>query len=227
MRLEPSFDVTTVHEGELHVYGTDETIASIRSRAAAGVRVVAHGSGLGVAWISASAELETAAARLAEDVVVFDQRGCLSPRIALVEGQAARVDAFADALHGELARFDASVPRGELPSDVAAASERYVTTMAYAGRVLTGLGHAVGVAPPGAPLVSSPPYRHVHVVPCSMESEGAAILAPLAPSLIAVGSDDEAAARRLAPDWARTSALGRMQKPPLDGPVDGRALDHA
>jgi hypothetical protein len=225
IRLDEALDVAEVPRGELHVYGHDATIADVCARAREGVRVVAHGSGLGVAWVSTRADLSRAARALAEDVVVFDQRGCLSPRVALVEGPAA--DAFADALHAELERLEAVVPRGPLPREERGASERYVATMAYAHRALVGTAHVVGVAPPGAPIAPSPAYRHVHVAPCRSVADARALIAPLLPSVIAIGSDDEDAARRLAPRWARVSALGQMQRPRLDGPVDARSAAQA
>jgi Acyl-CoA reductase (LuxC) len=224
IRLDESLDVAAVSEGELHVYGHDKTIADIEARARAGVRVVGHGSGMGIAWISISADPVQAARGLADDVVVFDQRGCLSPRVALVEGPVERADAFAEALHRELERLDVLVPRGPLPADDRAASDRYVATMTYACRALVGTDHAIGIAPPGAPMIASPAYRHVHVASCPTESDGHALIAPLMRSLTTVGSDDEAAARRLAPRWARIATLGWMQRPPLDGPVDLRGL---
>jgi hypothetical protein len=222
IRLEESLDVANVEEGEIHVYGHDSTIADVRKRVREGVRVLGHGSGMGVGWISAKAELPGAVRGLAEDVVVFDQRGCLSPRIALVEGDLERAYAFGDALHAELESFDVLVPRGVVPVEERAASDRYVATMTYACRALVGTQHAIGIAPRSAPMLSCPAYRHVHVVACSTEDEAISFLEPLAPSVINVGSDDLDAARRIAPKWARLSELGRMQRPPLDGPVDLR-----
>jgi hypothetical protein len=97
--------------------------------------------------------------------------------------------------------------------------------MTYACRVLVGTHHAVGIAPAGAPMIPCPAYRHVHVASCPTEQGALGLLDPLRSSITAVGSDDEDAARRLAPPWARRSVLGRMQRPPLDGPVDLRGHD--
>jgi len=221
IRLEPALDVASVDVGEIHVYGRDETIADIRARAR--VRVRGHGSGMGVVWISAAAELTAAARALAEDIVVFDQRGCLSPRIALVHGDEARAAALGEAVHAALERLATLVPRGVLPPDERAAAGRYVATMTYAGRALVGRDHAIAIAPPGAPLVLPPPYRHLHIVPCASLTGARDLLAPLAKAVVTVGSDDLAAARELAPAWARLAALGALQRPPLDGPVDLRA----
>jgi acyl-CoA reductase-like NAD-dependent aldehyde dehydrogenase len=224
LRIDEALDVAAVDAGEIHVYGRDETIADVRAKARNGVRVLGHGSGMGVALVSASADLSRAARALSDDVVVFDQRGCLSPRIALVIGDEARAAALGDALHAELERLGASVPRGDLPADERAASGRYIATMTYACRVLVGSQHAIGIAPPGAPLVLPPPYRHVHIAACASLADAEKLLAPLANAVVSVGSDDLEAARAIARvcPWARLSALGLMQRPPLDGPVDGR-----
>jgi hypothetical protein len=220
LRIDESFDVASQTEGEIHVYGRDDTIADVRAKAL--VRVRGHGSGMGVAWVSRAADLAASARDLADDVIVFDQRGCLSPRIAIVEGGDDRAAAFADALHAEIERLDVTVPRGVVPADERAAAGRYVATMTYAARVLQGKNHAIGIAPAGAPLVLPPPWRHVHVAACASIDDAARLVAPLEKGVIAVGTDDETAARRFAPRWARISPLGRMQRPPLDGPVDLR-----
>ncbi|MDB4942910.1 MAG: hypothetical protein JWP97_2444 [Labilithrix sp.] len=220
--LDEALDVASVEHGEIHVYGRDETIADVHARARPGVRVRGHGSGLGVAWVSARADLTSAAASLARDVVVFDQRGCLSPRAALVEGDEGRAVAFATALHEALEELTAAVPRGALPGEERAAAARYVATMTYAGRAFVGTEHAIGVAPPGAPLVLPPPYRHLHVAACEDLAQAMTALGPWRAALTVVGSDDGAAARALAPTGIRVAALGFMQRPALDGPVDLR-----
>ncbi len=222
VRIDEELDVASIEDGEIHVYGRDETIAEMRSRARPGARVRGHGSGMGVAWISERADLENAARGLADDVVVFDQRGCLSPRVVLVHGDEARAASFGAALHTELERLDSAVPRGAVPADERAAAGRYVATMTYACRVLVGAQHAIGIAPPGAPMVLPPPYRHVHVAACASVEDAKNALAPLAKGIVTLGSDDATSAAAIAPAWARVAALGRMQRPPLDGPVDLR-----
>ncbi len=220
VRLDESLDVASIDAGEVHVYGHDDTIAEVRKQARVPVR--GHGSGMGAVWISALADLDDAARDVADDVVVFDQRGCLSPRVVLVHGDQVRAMALADALHAELDRRATSVPRGEVPADERAAAGRYVATMTYAFRALVGRQHAIGVAPPGAPLVLPPPYRHVHVAACASLEMAATLLAPLRKGIVTIGSDEQEAARVLAPAWARLACLGAMQRPALDGPVDLR-----
>jgi acyl-CoA reductase-like NAD-dependent aldehyde dehydrogenase len=205
-------DLDAVTKGELHVYGKDETIADIRKRVKLPVK--GHGAGMGVVIITKTADLTAAARSLADDVVIFDQRGCLSPRIVFVDPEHA--DAFAESLHDALEDAQAVIPRGDLPSDERAASARYIATMTYGGRALIGTAHAIGVA---ATLIAAPAYRHVHVI---ATNDPTSVLMPIASAVTTVGSNDLAAARTLAPHGARTALLGEMQRPPLDGPVDLR-----
>ncbi len=114
------------------------------------------------------------------------------------------------------------MPRGLLHDDERAEAARYGATMAFAGRTLAGEAHLVGLAPLGAPLLVPPPGRHVHVVPVASLADARSLLAELAPVIVAVGTDDAARVKSLAPAHARISALGAMQRPPLDGPVDRR-----
>ncbi len=226
LHVVEELDIAAVDEGEIHVYGHDATVAEIQRKARPDVRVRGHGSGMGVAWVAAGDEraFATAARDLAADVVAFDQRGCLSPRVALVEGDQARAEAFAATVHEALEHLGAVVPRGPLPPDVAAEAARYADTMTYACRAFVGTQHVVGIAPAGAPLALPPPYRHLHVASAGSRASASALLAPLAKGIVAVGSDDLAGARTLAPAWARVSRLGAMQRPPLDGPVDLREV---
>lgn len=217
--LEPDLDVAAVRRGVIWIYGRDETVADVRARAR--VPVLAHGAGMGVALLSAAAATGGSAEAIARDVVAFDQRGCMSPRLVLVEGDAARASAIGVALHEALGA--SAVPRGVVDPEERAAARRWADTLAMAGELHAGARHAVGVAPEGAPLAVPPPGRHVHVAPFRDRGALAASAARLAPAVVAVGVDDASAplARSLFPD-ARALPLGAMQRPPLDGPVDQR-----
>ncbi|MCL2723093.1 MAG: proline dehydrogenase [Polyangiaceae bacterium] len=220
LQLDEDLDVAAIHRGQIHVYGRDETIAAVAAKSH--VPVVGHGSGMGIAWISHRADFDAAAAALANDVVAFDQRGCLSPRIALVEGDDTCATSFGGTLHEALERLGRVVPRGFVPAAERADSERYVSTMTYAGKALVGSAHVVAIAPSSSPLVLPPSYRHVHVTSSANAGAATGRIAHLSRAIVAVGSDDIDSARRLAPSWARLSKLGWMQRPPFDGPVDHR-----
>ncbi len=205
----------------IDVYGRDETIARVRSGARPGVIVRGHGAGLGVAFVARDHEIDDAALALAADIVPFDQRGCLSPRVALVEGPADRGQSFARALHDALAALGARVPRGELSLDERSEGVRWKDTLAFAGEVWAGADHVVGLAPSGAPLAVPPSGRHVLVAPVDSAAAARAVLAPIARFVVTVGGS---AGDATAPEHARIAVLGRMQRPPLDGPVDRRLL---
>ncbi len=206
----------------IDVYGRDETIARVRSLARPGVVVRGHGAGLGVAFVAD--EWERAAEALAADVAAFDQRGCLSPRVAFVLGSMAQGEAFAVALHERLAALGSRVPRGALTPDERSEVVRWRDTLAFAGRVWGGADHAVALAAAELPLAVPPAGRHVLVVPVASAAEARDRLAPIARSVVTVGSRGSKPPVAIAPPHARLARLGRMQRPPLDGPVDKRSL---
>lgn len=207
-------------------YGTDATLKSLRGELPAGVVLHAHGAGIGVAVVEPEAQdikLAIAARALAEDVVAFDQRGCASPRGAFVVGGADATRTFAEALVKELARLEHDVPRGELSRDELAEQTRWRDTALYAAELLPAGKGAVGLDVEGGAVVVPPIGRNVHVM---RVDDASGVLASLAPSIVCAGVAGPARAteevRELLPR-ARVTALGKMQRPPLDGPVDLRA----
>jgi hypothetical protein len=216
-------DVAAVEAGEIHVYGRDSTIAAVRARARPGVTVRGHGAGMGVAIVSAAANLEAAAGALALDVVAFDQRGCLSPRVVLAMGECARGKAFAEALDCAISTLGTRIPRGQLLKDETAAASLWRDACAFAGCVWEGTDHVVAFGPEGTPLLVPPSGRHIVVVASSSVEAAAEALGPIAPFIVNVGTDDPRWLEGVAPALGRVSRLGRMQRPPLDGPVDRRS----
>jgi hypothetical protein len=217
-------DIGRVVADEVHVYGRDETISAVRARTRPGTVVRGHGAGMGVAIVTLAADIAAEAELLAADVVPFDQRGCLSPRIAIVEGDATRARTFARLLDECLCAWGRRVPRGALFDHEPGEAIRWRDTMAFVGRVWTGDQHTVALGSAGAPAVIPPAGRHVHVVPEPTLSAVASRLATIARFVVAVGSDDPARVGPIVATHARVSRLGRMQRPPLDGPVDRRSL---
>ncbi len=213
-------DAAGLSEDELHVYGSDATITEIRGKTSVKVKVRGHGSGLGVAIVGGGDDLEAAATALARDVVPFDQRGCLSPRFALVAGGPARGERFAAALDRELDLLGRRVPRGELDAPARAELARYRSTLRAAGVFHEGAHHAVGFDAAPRALLLGPAVRAVHVVAAEGERANA-LLEPFAAHVVVVGSLSDSTP--LARAWpCRVAELGRMQRPPFDGPVDLR-----
>jgi hypothetical protein len=221
VRIVRERDAAESARGEIHVYGRDETIEAIRARSLPGTLVRAHGAGLGVCILTEAADLAVAAEGVAADVVPFDQRGCLSPRIVIMSGTSERAEQFADALDRALRGWGERVPRGEMSADEQDEAARWTETLRFAGRAWRGGHHVVGLGPAGPPPLVPPPGRHVLVHAVASMVEAADALAPMAPYVVAAGSDDVLAAQRLVPS-GRVSSLGQMQHPPLDGPVDRR-----
>jgi hypothetical protein len=216
-------EVGAIHPCEVHVYGRNRTIREIRGRVQPDVIVRGHGAGIGVAIVTGK-EWTKEVMPLVSDVLMFDQRGCLSPRVVFVEGDQSLAATFSEAIHSELAFEHAqNHPRGALsPADRSEATY-WADKAAFAGQLFVAEGHAVCCAQDFSPVLVPPPGRHLLVVPVRTVDAAFTALAPIARHIVAVGTNDPARVRALAPAHARVSALGRMQRPPLDGPVDRRS----
>jgi len=207
-------------------YGSDETMTAIGRSLPHGVCFHAHGGGIGAVALDLRAtsdeRVAELAAAVADDVVLFDQRGCLSPRVVVVVGSEAVTRGFAAALAAALAALSVRVPRGLLGRAEAADAVRYRDAIRFAAELLAAGPGWVGVDVHAGPVVVAPVGRHVHV----MRAEDASVaLSPLRRAMAALAIDGD-------PDWARVirqefagariSPPGRMQRPPFDGAVDRR-----
>jgi hypothetical protein len=197
---------------EVHVYGRDETIATIAATLPAGAWLWGHGAGLGLVAARDGRNIDVEA--LADDVVVFDQRGCLSPRVVVVrEGG----EALGERLAHALAARRRSLPLGAISDEERAAAARYVATQNAVGQIYGELGALVGVVIEPRALLAPAVPRLVHVIETTVP---AALLVPLEPAITCVAGDDEAVTALF--PRSRRSVVGQMQRPPLDGPVDLR-----
>ena len=105
---------------------TNETLAEIQKRLPGTTRFLGYGFRVSFGYVAKDAvtswNAKTVAERAARDVVAWNQLGCLSPHaIYLQEGGALTAEKFAELLADTLAEFETSQPRGELPSEGAAA----------------------------------------------------------------------------------------------------------
>ncbi|MBW2398939.1 MAG: hypothetical protein JRG80_06660, partial [Deltaproteobacteria bacterium] len=158
-------------------YGSDETMAAIRSRIPPSRRLVEYGHRLSVAVIDptqlSDAELGDAAGRLALDIAVWDQLGCLSPIAAFVidpDGNA--VTRFAERIAEPLADLAVRLPRGRTdPAASALAShERAEAEMraAAGAQVVVYTGQAGGwsvIAESDATARPAPLHRFIRIQP--------------------------------------------------------------
>ncbi len=133
------------------VQGSDETVASVRARVPANVRLVAYGHRLSFGFISgdllSTYSARKVAERAAADVTAWNQLGCLSPHVFYVEDRGAvSAEGFAELLAAALAERETAEPRGELSVEEAAliTDRRYLHELRSARHLLTR-GEAVTV----------------------------------------------------------------------------------
>ena len=216
LELELTDSIAPQTSDEVHVYGGAAAIGAIRAELPRGVRFRAHGPGFGVAVVRGM-DHEIAAEHLVDDVIPFDQRGCLSPRIVLVEHDAS---GFARVVDRALTRRGAVVPRGTLPPHEDSAVALFRQLGLAVGELHGSATHAVLYDPaPESPLLP-PTGRSLLVV----DSANAGVLSPIVDSITTVGFSGGAPGVHATLDLGRAKRvlLGTMQRPPLDGPVDAR-----
>lgn len=217
--------------------GSDATIASVRARIPPTRRLVAHGHRLSLAALGGEALRPSlrsdVAERLALDVALWDQLGCLSPVAVYAVGDAA-ADALAEALAAALAALEQRMPRGRI--DVQTASEIAHQRAEAELRAAAGARVAVHasqgtrwtvVREDACAVRPAPLHRFVRVFALSAPAELLAAAAPYATQLAGValegfGAETPTLARGLADLGAsRVCAPGALQAPPLGWHRDG------
>jgi Acyl-CoA reductase (LuxC) len=220
-------------------YGSDATVQTLRQRLPAHVRLLAHGHGVGAAYVPATVlndpdQSAQAAARLALDVAAYDQKGCLSPQAVWVEGGRdwGMGRRFAQKVQEGLERWHHHLPLGPLTDETAAAQSQWKGVLQATADLFLGEGGNVAWAQnPAVPaeggLPWGPGHRNLLVLPCDGPEDLVRHLTPLGTHLKALGAaGGPEALHRLAealppPLCPRLTPLGQMQTPPLATPDDG------
>ena len=106
--------------------GSDETLAAIRSQLPVRTRFLGYGQRVSFGFVAGEELYGSSAkkivARAADDVVAWNQLGCLSPHVIYVQlGGEVFPEHFAQLLADELEKREVSEPRGELSAEHAAA----------------------------------------------------------------------------------------------------------
>lgn len=202
-------------------YAADATLAEIRSALPAGVWFHGHGSGIGAVVLDASAlsDCEATARTIALDTALFDQRGCLSPRVVCVAGGRAQAQSLAEALASALAALERELPPGPASVEAAAEARKNRDAAAYAFELYDAGRGWVSLA---ARLVVPPVGRNLHVAWTPDPVQALAAFSPHLTCISAHVTPTLSAGLRAAFAGARLVGLGEMQCPPLDGPVDRR-----
>jgi hypothetical protein len=221
--------------------GSDATIATVQSQVRPPRRLIVDGHRLSIAAVvpPESAERRSELAeRLAVDIALWDQLGCLSPiAVFAVDPEPAHAAALAEAIAAALANAEQNWPRGSI--DASAAHE--IAQQRAEAELRRAAGRAVeihvsdatawtvivedGPEPRPAPL-----HRFIRVVPVPDPGRLLEAIQPLAAHLAAVaiegfGEKTAGLAHALANLGAsRVCAPGSMQSPPLDWRHAGRGV---
>jgi hypothetical protein len=203
--------------------GGDAAVAALAERLRG--RLVVHGPRLSIAAIArpALADAEALARALAEDVALYDQRGCLSPHVVYVErGGPETPRAFAQRLGAALDAVAARWPLGPAPVAERARGrlERAEAEWRSGTALVTGPGGTVIHDDVARPAGATSGRRTVRVHPLDSLTS----LADLVPSRLVecvglAGIDGGTLAPALrARGVSRICPIGRMQRPPLTWP---------
>lgn len=219
--------------------GSDETVAAIRDRVPAGAHLVEHGHRLSLAALGTDVTrgnaLDDVAARLALDIALWDQLGCLSPIAVYVVGEHAAA-AVAEALAEKLAGLEARMPRGSVDPAAAnafaqARAEAEMRAASGTVRLYADPADAWAVVlEPAAALRPAPLHRFVRVFPVVDAAGVARAASPYAPHLAGIaaeGFESERAALNTALRALGASRIcppGTLQAPPLDWNRDGHGV---
>jgi hypothetical protein len=106
--------------------GDDETLMAIRSQLPVKIRFLGHGHRVSLGFVAHEvlygSRAKKIVAAVADDVVAWNQLGCLSPHVIYIQlGGEISPEHFAQLLAEELERREQTEPRGELPAEHAAA----------------------------------------------------------------------------------------------------------
>lgn len=221
--------------------GEDETLASIRARLPLKTRFLGHGRRVSFGYLEREAlegrGIRRLIASAADDVVAWNQLGCLSPHVFYVQnGGPVSAEGVAELLGEELERRETATPRGELRDEESAAialkRDFYQVRAAASGE--TRLWHSQDSTAWTVIYEGDPRFqvsclnRFIYVKPVADLAEALRSADSVYGRVSTVGLGATADhTRDLATQLARWGvtricALGQMQKPPLTWRQDGR-----
>ena len=223
--------------------GSDETLAAIRARLPQRLRFLGYGHRVSFAYVTGEAlpssfRAKQVATRAADDVVAWNQLGCLSPHVIYVQNSGViTAEGFAELLAAELQLREASEPRGEVPVETAAA------IAARRGIYEVRAAHAPGdtrhwcspdstawtviyESDPRFQLSCLNRFVYVKAVPDikTLLEHVDSIRGHVSTVGVAMNGDAASATARQLARWGvlRICPLGQMQNPPLTWRHDGR-----
>jgi hypothetical protein len=208
-------------------YGSDQTLSAVRATLPGGVTLKGHGSGFGLVAVRevdlGEASWVSFVDGVALDTALFEQRGCLSPRLILAEGSLAFAERLQKELLNALDRIAVRIPLGRLLAEERADLTWYRECVRSLGDWKESDGGAVALIEAKTEPVP-PPGR---VLQICLVADVVATLNELAPQITCIATPANApdawkfTLRRAVPH-ARHCPTGQMQRPPFDGSVDLR-----
>jgi hypothetical protein len=221
--------------------GSDETLAAIRARLPVKTRFLDYGHRVSFGFVAhevlSGFHTRQIVSRTTDDVVAWNQLGCLSPHVIYVEsGGDVSPEQFAEMLADELERREETEPRGELATEHAAviASRRGIYEVRAAHSPETQMWHSKNstawtvVHEADARFQLSCLNRFIYVKGVKDLAEALQNAETVRGQVSTVGlAVPEHKLEELAAQLARWGAtrvcpLGRMQNPPLTWRHDGR-----
>jgi hypothetical protein len=221
--------------------GSDESLAAIRAKLPMRTRFLGHGHRVSFGYVTGEALFGHGAKKIvtatADDVVAWNQLGCLSPHVIYVQrGGDCAPEHFAQSLAEELERREILEPRGEVPTDVAAviASRRGIYEVRAAHSPETQLWHSkhstawTVVCEADANFAVSCLHRFIYVKAVadlkSVLQNADAVRGKVSTVGLAAAEAETPAITEALARWGvtRVCPLGQMQNPPLTWRHDGR-----
>jgi len=221
--------------------GSDEVLTAIRSRLPIKTRFLGYGHRVSFGFVARDVLSQLRGRQIAtlatDDVVAWNQLGCLSPHVIYVQtGGEVSPDGFAELLADELEQREQTEPRGGLPMPhtAAIASRRGIYEVRAAHSPETRMWHSRESTAWTVVFEADPRFqisclnRFIYVKPVKDLAEllqQAEVVRGRVSTVGLAASDHEAEelARQLA-RWGvtRICPFGRMQNPPLTWRHDGR-----
>jgi hypothetical protein len=221
--------------------GRDETLASIRARLPVETKFLGYGHRVSFGFIACDAlsarGVQELIANAVDDVVAWNQLGCLSPHVFYVQsGGAVSPEGVAERLGEELERREAGMPRGELRIEESAviALKRDFYHVRAAASLETRVWHSQDSTAWTVVYEGDPRFqvsclnRFIYVKPVTDLGEALRNAEDVRGRVSTVGLATasqhglELAAQLARWGVTRVCPLGQMQKPPLAWRRDGR-----
>lgn len=232
---DPRTDILLQHVDALLVFGSDETLRQVRARAPVRVRLLERGHRLSLAYVAreclTEAQLPSLSERLARDLALFDQQGCLSPHGVMVEaGGEVSAERFCEALALQtMPKLALEWPVGAVDLELAGEILQFRGRAAFTEQLWEGEGGAV-VLTEAPQFVPSCLGRTLLVRQVQDVAEAVRYLEPVRHHLqaVALEAGDVRHAGLVqgfaAAGASRVCRVGMLQTPPAAWTGDGRPV---